>query len=75
MECPISILESKMKRQEAELEIAKRDLETIKKVYEERIRNKKEDVVIAKSSLEILKEIHKERIISEVLQEVDTSNL
>ena len=36
MECPIDVLKTKIKRQEAEIEIAKRDLETMKSVLSER---------------------------------------
>ena len=38
-ECPIDMLKAKIKRQEAEAEIIKRDLETMKRVLEERTSN------------------------------------
>ena len=38
-ECPIEMLKAKIKRQEAEAEIIKRDLETMKSVLEERTSN------------------------------------
>ena len=38
-ECPIEMLKAKIKRQEDEAEIIKRDLETMKRVLEERTSN------------------------------------
>jgi len=38
-ECPLEMLKSKIKRTEAESEIIKRDLETMKRIMEERTSN------------------------------------